>query len=303
MDIISQYLYESCMKNTSDALQIQNYNLFGEAKGLPDVVHCESIAARSVLHNWEFAPHRHARLHQFLLIQKGGGKAELEGHTHNLSSSSVVNVPKGCIHAFAFQKNTHGWVITLGEEILTENLKDSEGLRTILSHAGVFKSTTQIRTLMKDISEEHASLDFARAHILRSMSGLLIGYISRIIAQSDAKATRTIQSDLQFNFEKLLDSNYLHHWSVSKYADALSVTPGHLSRIMRQSTGLSASANIDERIAREARRFLAYTNLTISEIAYALEFGDPAYFARVFSRATGMSPRAFRLSLENPAQP
>ncbi len=32
------------------------YNLFGEAGDLPDVVHCETIAARSVLHEWEFAP-------------------------------------------------------------------------------------------------------------------------------------------------------------------------------------------------------------------------------------------------------
>ena len=55
---------------------ILSYNLFGEMRDLPDVVHCETIAARSVLHDWEFAPHRHARLHQVLLIERGGGRAQ-----------------------------------------------------------------------------------------------------------------------------------------------------------------------------------------------------------------------------------
>lgn len=30
---------------------IQSYSLFGESQHLPDVLHCETIAARSVLHD------------------------------------------------------------------------------------------------------------------------------------------------------------------------------------------------------------------------------------------------------------
>jgi AraC family transcriptional regulator, transcriptional activator of pobA len=45
---------------------------------------------------------------------------------------------------------------------------------------------------------------------------------------------------------------------------------------------------------REARRNLAYTKLSISSIAYALGYSDPAYFSRTFSRDAGVSPRQFR---------
>ena len=48
---------------------------------------------------------------------------------------------------------------------------------------------------------------------------------------------------------------------------------------------------------REARRNLVYTNLPVSTIAYALGFGDPAYFSRLFAGATGLSPRSFRNKL------
>ena len=72
------------------------------------------------------------------------------------------------------------------------------------------------------------------------------------------------------------------------------MTPTHLSRIARAATGHSASRVIVNRVVREARRNLVYTNMPISTIAYALGFKDPAYFSRVYATATGFSPRAFR---------
>ena len=71
---------------------------------MPDLVHCETIEVRSKLHNWELAPHRHARLHQFLLVEKGGGRAILEGQSHPLTAMRLVNVPVGCVHAFVFRE-------------------------------------------------------------------------------------------------------------------------------------------------------------------------------------------------------
>ena len=38
--------------------EIKNFNLFGESTELPDVVHCETIEARSLMHDWEFKAHR-----------------------------------------------------------------------------------------------------------------------------------------------------------------------------------------------------------------------------------------------------
>ena len=51
---------------------------------------------------------------------------------------------------------------------------------------------------------------------------------------------------------------------------------------------------VEERLIREARRNLVYTNLPVSQIAYMLGYNDPAYFSRVFANATGMAPREFR---------
>jgi len=129
------------------------------------------------------------------------------------------------------------------------------------------------------------------------LSGLLIGQVARAISQSEKSPANAPDLNLRTRFEALVDSQYSQHWGVSEYARELAVTPGHLSRVMRRATGFSASRMIEERVVREARRHLAYTNLTISEIAYDLGFIDPAYFSRVFSRSTGVSPRAFRTKM------
>ena len=44
-------LYYSYMRSAAPAPAIRVYNLFGESGDLPDVVHCETIASRSVLHD------------------------------------------------------------------------------------------------------------------------------------------------------------------------------------------------------------------------------------------------------------
>ena len=89
-------MYKSNMKT------IQSYNLFGEHDGLPDVVHCEEIETRSLIHDWEFQPHRHARLHQFLLLDTGEGTATLDERRFELSGGMLVNVPTGAVHSFSF---------------------------------------------------------------------------------------------------------------------------------------------------------------------------------------------------------
>jgi len=282
------------MNRESGQRSIQTYNLFGEARDLPDVVHCETIAARSVLHEWEFAAHRHARLHQILLIERGGGRATLEGRSHPLRTMRVVNVPVGHVHGFSFRQGTQGFVLTMAAEMLDEVMTPAEGLRRVLARPTVAQGTAAMRGVMQQIFAEFAGRHFARAHLLRALSATLIGLVAREIADTEGPPEESAGTDLVRRFEALLEQHFLAHWTVSDYATALSVTPTHLSRVARAATGHAASRLILERIIREARRNLVYTNLPVATIAFALGFNDPAYFSRLFTGATGVSPRSFR---------
>ena len=307
MDGAPFFLYNSNMPRHSNMTRgsasrsIQSYNLFGEQGDLPDVVHCETIAARSILHDWEFAPHRHARLHQILLVERGGGQATLEGQVYPLRPRQVVNVPIGHVHGFSFRKGTQGWVVTIAAEMLDEVLIPSEGLRRVLARSALMRSTAKIRAAMEQIFVEFAERRFARAHVLRGLSSVLVGLVAREIAFKSVTRDSVSKADLLDQFEALLEQHYLEHWTVADYAGALGITPTHLSRLTREASGYSASHLILERVVREARRNLVYTNLPISTVAYALGFNDPAYFSRLFSGATGLSPRSFRDKVQGSA--
>lgn len=284
-------LYYSNMRTAAPAIRV--YNLFGESGDLPDVVHCETIASRSVLHDWTLAVHRHARLHQVLLIERGGGEATLDGRVVPLKPMQIVNVPVGDVHGFRFEPGTQGWVLTIAAEILDEVLLPAEGLRGALSRSAVLRGTPQIRATMKQIFAEHAARDFGRAHVLRALSAAMIGLVARALT-SESGTSNSPESNLFRRFEALLEQHHLERWTVADYAKALAITPTHLNRVTRASTGDTASHLILNRLIREARRNLVYTNLPVSAIAYALGFEDPAYFSRVYAAATGLSPRAFR---------
>jgi AraC family transcriptional activator of pobA len=273
---------------------IQSYNLFGEVRDLPDVVHCETIASRSSLHDWRLAPHRHGRLHQVLLIARGGGEVTMENGRHPLRAMSVVNMPANHVHGYAFRPGTQGFVVTIATEILDEVLTPSEGLDRALAAATVLRATPEIRRLMAEIFTEYGGRSFARAHILKALSAMLLGHVARALAATRAPAKAAAGADLLRRFEALIDTHYLEHWPVARYAAALAVTPTHLSRLTREAFGCPATHMIRDRLVREARRNLVYTNKSISQIAYALGFEDPAYFSRTFANATGLAPSDFR---------
>ena len=288
-------LYISNMEKT--LAHVQSYSLFGESTHLPDVLHCETIADRSELHDWELAPHRHARLHQVLLIANGGGWATLDGKTQALPTGSLVNVPPEHVHSFRFEKDTRGWVTTLADELLDELLVGGGTLRSELDQACVLSADTYVTQTVHQIWLEFSAQEKARALVLRGLSGVLLGWVARQLAQSTLADAKFNDSELVQRFKELIELNFKAHWTVSQYAKALSISPTHLSRLTRAANGSSALRMIEARLMREARRNLAYTNLSISSIAYTLGFTDPAYFSRVFTRDAGISPKAFRAQI------
>jgi AraC family transcriptional activator of pobA len=296
-----KYLYISNMYKTTST--IQSYSLFGESKHLPDVLHCETIADRSVLHDWELAPHRHARLHQVLLVRSGGGRVSLDDATFPLVAGSLVNIPPGHVHAFRFEPGTEGWVTTFADELIVDLCHRVGDVRRELAHACVLKSDKSMALSVTQIWHEFSGHSKARALVLRGLSAVLLGWIARqvgdLVPHAPAKRSMQSESGLVQKFVDLIDLHFLEHWQVSDYAQSLAVSPTHLSRVARAATGRSAIRMIEARIMREARRNLAYTNLSISTIAYSLGYADPAYFTRVFKQDAGVSPKAFRAQLEN----
>lgn len=95
-------------------------------------------------------------------------------------------------------------------------------------------------------------------------------------------------------FRKLVSQHYLSKRKVADYAEMLAVSPNHLNRIIKENTAQTASETIREMLIQEAKSLLRYTDNSIAEIAYQLDFSEPASFNRFFKAATMETPLTYR---------
>jgi AraC-like DNA-binding protein/mannose-6-phosphate isomerase-like protein (cupin superfamily) len=82
--------------------------------------------------------------------------------------------------------------------------------------------------------------------------------------------------------------------NVQSAAQWLQCSPDYLSHLFHSETGVRLSAYINQCRIRHSRELLDSTTLNVSEVAWACGYRDAGYFARIFKRLTGQSPRAFR---------
>jgi AraC-like DNA-binding protein len=81
------------------------------------------------------------------------------------------------------------------------------------------------------------------------------------------------------------------------YADKLAVHVNHLNAAVREITGKSTTAHINDRILAEAKSLLTHTDWSVTEIASSLGFDYASYFNNFFKKHTGFTPMALRKAL------
>ncbi|WP_108659857.1 helix-turn-helix domain-containing protein [Acuticoccus kandeliae] len=296
MDTPGPCLHYSNMRQTA-AIRIPVFDLYGERRGLPDILHCETIAARSSLHGWNIRPHRHFGLHQFLLVAEGAATIRWEGEERALAVPGLVSVPSRVVHGFRFAPETTGYVLSLPVELVEPSIR----LAPMLAAPATGPADARIAHLFAEAAHEHAGFSPMRDQNLAALAILIAGRVAEAIDATGAG--RGARPPLLARFEALIEAHFREHWRVGDYAASLGVSAAHLSRVCREGAGASASHLIEARLVVEARRLLAYTAHPVARIADDLGFADPAYFTRAFSRATSMTPTAFRARLASAVPP
>ena len=77
-------------------------------------------------------------------------------------------------------------------------------------------------------------------------------------------------------------------------AEAVGLSPYHLSRLFKTHTGLTLREYLTRERIEAAKQLLAVSDRTIPQIASLLRFCDQSYFTMVFRRQTGQTPGEYR---------
>jgi AraC-like DNA-binding protein len=147
--------------------------------------------------------------------------------------------------------------------------------------------------------DRHASDRVAGALLKHQLAVLVL----RIAMLAGEDAAPSAERRTFARFRRRLEQEHPHSRRVEDYADRLGCSVRTLTRASLAVTGRTAKQVVDDRVALEARRLLACTDLSVAEIGRRLGFGEPTNFGRFFHREAGLSPGAFRTASGGEAGP
>lgn len=157
--------------------------------------------------------------------------------------------------------------------------------------------------IFKMIEKELSSrIDDLSQAVVISQIELLLNYANRFYKRQFI-TRKAANNDLLQKLETLLEQYFNNETSLGKglptvqyLAAQLNLSPTYLSDMLRALTGQSAQQHIHDKLIEKAKEKLSTTNLSVSEVAYALGFEHSQSFSKLFKTKTNLSPLEFRRS-------
>lgn len=289
--------------------EISIYGLYGEETPDDDLrfVHIEAISTRSHLYDWQIKPHAHKGMFQLLFLSAGPATVRIDHDLHKIDAPAVICIPGNTVHGFEFTPETEGWVLTVGDTLLSagHDPRGTDLIRPLLLTPVLMplsdspKAVKLIGSMLEKIADEFNLPQPGRGAMFDWMIQIILVEIGRRTQRAAPAEIVQKKRHNQFQqFRELLEANYRSHWAVEDYAGEMGLTPPRLNRLCRGMTGKTVGTVIQDRLILEAQRLLTYTNATATMVAFEIGFRDPAYFSRFFRRRTGLSPVEFRQAQE-----
>jgi AraC family transcriptional regulator, transcriptional activator of pobA len=284
--------------------------LFRLASGRTQVDDRLGISLQKLIQRVPFRhiPHRHDFYH-VAWIESGTGTFIQDDKSYPIKAGSLIFVPPGQVHTWEAKEALHGYILSFEPTLLfSQTERPYRLLHELTQWSAAAKKQIEVsggaydllRTKFEGLAGEFCSNEEFRDEMLRTeITGILISLHRLCSLYRVSQGSRGVEATDDFRpltnrFLALLEKEEGKFYRANHYVSALSVDSRAFVNAVLSETGKSPSVWIRDRTLLEARRLLAYTDLTISEIAYRLNFRNVSYFVRFYRRLTGTSPGAAR---------
>ena len=240
-------------------------------------------------------PHRH-NFNEVLVFHKGGGTHDIDFTTYQAQTHSIHFVASDNVHLVLRNKDSSGCSLLFANdyfnnELITQ-LPFSKTNPILKLDKGDF---TLINQLIDNIKIEYSDrLAGYEAIIQAHMQAFMLHLLRVYRKQYPEQGEKSTKPELVTRFIQLMQQHYSDHFSVEQYAEKLNISAKHLIELCKTHTGKTPLQYIKEYTIAEAKKLLFHTQLSVKEIAYQLNFDDPANFSKYFKAATNYTPVEYR---------
>ena len=240
----------------------------------------------------------------FIALVSNAGKTKITYDNTNVTklNSFLVFQSPGLLYSFYRDNSANGYLIYFKKECLSffkPNFEKEFPFFNIL-HTNFFKlNEAKFQEFAPHFEEVFSAYENTNDNQHKIASVKLLALLYQLKEFTNAfkqweEGFSTPQQILLQKFIQLVNNFYIEKRTIEEYAALLNVTPNHLSQSIKSASDKNALSYINERLITEAKSLIQFTDFDIAEIAYQLNFSDPANFGKFFKNHTDKTPLEFR---------
>ena len=234
------------------------------------------------------------------LCVKGECSFRLNMQDYNITSPSInMFMPGQIIENVTYSPDFEGHAIVVSKRFVDMlNIPGWQQHYMTLYNSPVNPTSEEFMTYVRFffIMMHKAAQDTENPYRMQVLENLIrVFYYSAMGRFSlNGKGSATYKNSLVEKFIELVEEHYRQERLIGFYADKLCITPKYLSKLVKEHTGRSAGEWIENHVILNARAMLHSSDMSIQQIATALNFPNQSFFGKYFKRATGISPKHYR---------
>lgn len=237
-------------------------------------------------------------LHEMYYLVKGSTRYFIGNEIFVLNAGEIAFVPKGVFH------NTDNESKRDVERILLEFDDDFAGesyrpyIRSLSQNKHVIFPASEIGKI-EEILNKIAEESLKKNPDYKEMQKLYLRELLILISRcrlKDTKSRASVSFALIESIMQYISENSSSDLSLDSLSQKYSISPNHLSKQFKKISGLPLSEYINISRISKAEKLLKKGNLPITRVATECGFNDSNYFAAVFKKYKGITPKKYSLS-------
>jgi AraC family transcriptional regulator len=234
---------------------------------------------------------RHMHAHARFVLVLAGGLTEIRGdETNRYESSSLLFRCAGEPHAYL--------VSTSGATCLVVDVDDAWYARArhhapVLARSAAFRRGFVVHLAHRLHGEFRLRDEVSRLAIESIALGMLAEASRRVARDAERPTPAWLQQA-----RALVESHFAEPLPLASVAERVGVHPVHLARTFRRFYRTTFAGYVRHVRIEFARRELAASSSSLSDIAASAGFCDQSHFSRLFKQYTGVTPAEYRLALQ-----